>query len=142
MKYTRPTAGLDKSARQQIEGVNDNKPVAAQQVCQPLVIIESPYGGDHERNAAYARVCMLDSLERGEAPIASHLLHTQVLDDDAPAERKMGIEAGLAWYRVADKCVVYAREGITKGMLAGIARAASYGLLIEIRDEYEGEVAV
>lgn len=146
MTYKRPTDGIDKTARQQIEGANDNRPTAthtatATPAAHPLVIIESPYGGDHERNVAYARVCLLDSLERGEAPIASHLLHTQVLDDDVPAERKTGIEAGLAWYRVADKCVVYAREGITKGMRAGMARAVAYGVPIEVRDEAEGEVA-
>lgn len=144
MTYKRPTDGIDKTARQQIEGANDNSPTAATAApytAQPLVIIESPYGGDHERNIAYARVCLLDSLERGEAPIASHLLHTQVLDDDVPAERKTGIEAGLAWYRVADKCVVYAREGITKGMREGMARAVAYGVPIEMRDEAESEVA-
>src|SRR5690606_24498929 len=48
---------------------------------KPLVIIESPYSGDVERNTEYARSCLLDSLRRGEAPIASHLLHTQVLED-------------------------------------------------------------
>lgn len=141
MKYTRPTDGLDKDARLHVEGVDDNVLAAAQQERHPLVIIESPYGGDHERNTAYARVCLLDSLERGEAPIASHLLHTQVLDDDIPEQRKMGIQANLAWYRVADKCVVYAREGITKGMRAGMARAAAYGVPIEVRNEAEGEVA-
>ena len=63
------------------------------------VILESPYAGDVERNVAYARACLRDSLLRGEAPIASHLLYTQpgVLDDQIPEERQMGIDAGLAW---------------------------------------------
>lgn len=61
------------------------------------VIIESPYAGDVELNAQYARECLRDSLTRGEAPIASHLLYTQpgVLDDAVPRERALGIEAGL-----------------------------------------------
>ena len=46
-----------------------------------LVVIETPYSRDVEANTEYARACLLDSLRRGEAPIASHLLHTQVLDD-------------------------------------------------------------
>ena len=48
-----------------------------------LVIIESPYAGDIEKNVAYARDCVRDSLMRGEAPYASHLLYTQpnILDD-------------------------------------------------------------
>ena len=42
-----------------------------------LVIFESPYAGDVEANTEYARRCVRDSLMRGEAPIASHLLYTQ-----------------------------------------------------------------
>ena len=38
------------------------------------VIIESPYAGEIDKNTAYARRCMRDSLDRGEAPFASHLL--------------------------------------------------------------------
>lgn len=68
-----------------------------------LVIIESPYTGPTPEavaaNVAYARACLLDSLRRSEAPIASHLLYTQVLDDKIPEERALGIEAGLAWRR-------------------------------------------
>ncbi|GAA5542613.1 hypothetical protein [Brucella sp. NBRC 113783] len=109
---------------------NDNPPTTG----KPLVIIESPYSGDVERNTEYARACLLDSLRRGEAPIASHLLHTQVLDDLRPDERVLGIEAGLAWYRVADKCVVYGDRGISGGMIEGIERAKRYGVLVEFRN--------
>ena len=42
-----------------------------------LVILESPYAGDVAANVKYARRCVRDSLSRGEAPIASHLLYTQ-----------------------------------------------------------------
>ena len=44
-----------------------------------LMIVESPYAGDMEANTEYARdaCATLDSLMRGEAPIASHLLYTQ-----------------------------------------------------------------
>lgn len=69
------------------------------------VILESPYAGDIERNIEYARLCMKDSLMRGESPIVSHLLYTQVLNDKIPEERNMGIEAGLAWMDAADKHV-------------------------------------
>lgn len=42
-----------------------------------IVVLESPYAGDIERNTNYARDCMRDSILRGEAPIASHLIYTQ-----------------------------------------------------------------
>jgi hypothetical protein len=98
-----------------------------------LVILESPYGSDDpsivERNVAYARACMRDSLLRGEAPFASHLLYTQpgVLDDQVDVERDRGIAAGLAWGRVANATVVYADLGVTRGMKLGIARAHAEG---------------
>lgn len=100
-----------------------------------LVIIESPYAGDVEANVAYARRCVRDSLSRGEAPIASHLLYTQpgILDDDHPAERQWGIDAGLAWRRAAEASVVYTDRGISRGMEYGIAAAKEAGIPIEYR---------
>ena len=88
-----------------------------------LVIIESPYSGDVEKNTKYARECMLDSLRRGEAPYASHLLYTQVLDDTALDERHLGMEAGFAWGAKADMVAVYTDLGISEGMKFGVARA-------------------
>jgi len=82
------------------------------------VVIESPYAGDVEKNKAYARACVLDCLARGEAPIASHLLLTQVLDDDDPEQRAAGIAAGMAWHVVADLVVFYVDRGWSTGMLA------------------------
>ena len=76
------------------------------------VILESPYAGDIERNVKYARMAVRDSLSKGEAPIASHLLYTQegILKDEIPEERQWGIDAGLAWKEVAVKHVFYKTE--------------------------------
>ena len=100
-----------------------------------LVIVESPYAGDIAANVDYARVCIRDALARGEAPFASHLLYTQpaVLRDEVPAERQWGIDAGLAWYRVADAAVVYTDRGISRGMESGIAAAKAAGKPVEFR---------
>ncbi len=97
------------------------------------VIIESPYAGDVDRNLRYARRALLDCIERGEAPLASHLLYTQVLDDSDAFEREAGIEAGLVWGRVADATVVYVDHGFSKGMQEGIARAEREGRKVEFR---------
>ncbi len=85
-----------------------------------LVIIESPYAGDIETNTDYARRCMRDSLERGEAPIASHLLYTQpgILCEEVPSERQWGIDAGLAWRKGAELSAFYIDRGWSRGMLA------------------------
>jgi len=99
------------------------------------VIVESPYAGEIEENVKYARACVRDCLLRGEAPIASHLLHTQdgILRDGVPEERALGIAAGLAWAKVADAMVVYTDRGRSKGMLAAVAYAEQAGVLVEFR---------
>ena len=101
-----------------------------------LVIIESPYAGDVEKNVEYARLCVRDSLMRGESPIASHLLYTQpgILDDDIPEERQHGIDAGLAWRRVADMSAVYTDLGLTVGMEYGIKAAEEVGNEVVFRN--------
>lgn len=100
-----------------------------------LVVIESPYAGDVERNVAYARACMADSLKRGEAPIASHLLYTQpgILDDEKPEERKLGMEAGFAWNRHAQLVAAYIDLGVSKGMVTGCELAKKRGIAVEYR---------
>lgn len=88
-----------------------------------LVIVESPYAGAVEANIAYAKAAVRDCLARLEAPIASHLLLTQkgILDDQDPAQRRLGIEAGWAWYRVAEARVFYLDLGMSSGMAATLA---------------------
>ncbi len=99
------------------------------------VVLESPYAGDVERNVQYARMCLRDCILRGEAPIASHLLYTQagVLDDNVPDERKLGIEAGLEWGKLAEATVAYTDYGISRGMQYGIERAKQEGRPVEYR---------
>ncbi len=89
-----------------------------------LVIIESPYAGDVERNTEYARRAMAHSLSEGEAPFLSHLLYTQVLNDEIPGERSTGIYAGLSWGAVAEQTIVYDDYGISEGMKIGICLAS------------------
>lgn len=79
-------------------------------------IIESPLSGDFARNTRYARLCCLDSLQRGEAPYASHLLYTQMLDDRIPEHRKMGMEAGFRWAEAGDLRAFYVDLGFSGGM--------------------------
>lgn len=97
------------------------------------VVLESPYAGNVERNLRYARACLLDSLRRGEAPIASHLLYTQVLDDTVPEERALGIGAGLSWHHVADLVVFCVDIGMSRGMRDAWQFAMESGIPIEER---------
>lgn len=100
-----------------------------------LVIIESPYAGDVVGNINYARRCVRDSLLRGEDPLASHLLYTQdgILNDDIPEERNRGMQAGLNWYKVANKAVFYVDLGVSNGMIAALIIAKDLNVPIEFR---------
>lgn len=99
------------------------------------VVIESPYAGNVQANVAYAKRCVLDCLERGEAPYASHLFFTQpgILDDEDPLQRMLGIEAGLAWGEATVFVVVYIDRGISPGMRTGIQAARRRGCYIHLR---------
>ena len=99
------------------------------------VIIESPYAGNIEQNIKYARACLKDSLNRNEAPLASHLLYTQdgVLDDSIESKRMNGINAGLAWLGVADLHVFYIDYGMSKGMEYARSFSMGSGVKVEYR---------
>lgn len=101
------------------------------------VIIESPYASDDPEtqhgNVLYARHALLDCLMRGESPLASHLLYTQILDDRLSPERKLGIDAGLAWMEVADLVAFYVDRSWSKGMLDALGRARVLGKPYEAR---------
>ena len=102
-----------------------------------IVIIESPFKcatkEEAARNLEYAKAALRDSLLRGEAPFASHLLYTLVLDDSKPEERKLGMEAGFKFVHRADFTAVYDDLGISRGMHLGIDRAQDACLRIEFR---------
>lgn len=94
-----------------------------------------PYGPtDFKKAIRYAQLCVLDCLRRGEAPFASHLLYTQVLDDRELKERDIGIWSGFAWAELADVCAVYQDFGVSDGMQMGAQRAARIGVEVVYRN--------
>ena len=101
------------------------------------VIIISPYSGKTKEkikeNIAYAERCMLDSLNRGEAPFLSHLLYPRVLNDKNPDERKLGIKAGHEWFKTVNYCIVYNDLGISEGMEEDIKKADKNDIIIFYR---------
>lgn len=95
------------------------------------VILCSPYAaspnGDRATNDRYLKACMADSLARNEAPLASHALWTQFLDDADHESRQMGLDCEHAWLAHAAFVVVYTDLGVSSGMALAIAKAASFG---------------
>ena len=105
----------------------------------PLVLMESPYGADDPEtlaaNIAYAKAAFRDMVNRGEIPFASHLKYTQdgLLDDDDPAQRTLGIAAGLAEGMLTKKTAVYIDRGFSGGMLMGIKESLKVERPVELR---------
>lgn len=107
------------------------------------VVVESPFGRnldgskctpeEYARNTRYLNRALLDSLRRGEAPYASHRFYPGLLDDTDPADRELGMRAGLVWAEHAEVCVVYCDHGVTEGMSRGIAQHEARGMFIEHR---------
>lgn len=91
------------------------------------VYIASPFRGatveETRQNIVYARLCVLDCLERGESPYASHLIITQVYAE-TDALRDIGLRAGDAYRAVSDVVALYVDLGVTDGMRRAEVAAA------------------
>lgn len=98
------------------------------------VIIESPYAGDTYGNTQYLKRCLRDSIDRGEAPIASHLIYPFVLREDLKDQRNLGIQLGFEWWSAADRICFYIDKGYSSGMLAAQERATRLGIPWEERE--------
>ena len=71
------------------------------------IYVASRYAGDVEANVKAAiRYCRL-VIDRGYMPVASHLLYPQILRDDDPVERELGMLFGLALLRDCDEVWVF-----------------------------------
>ncbi len=111
----------DMRARQ-VRGIDSDGATPVHKV--PLVVcVESPLRGDIARNTLYADACMLDCLQRGEAPFLGHLLYPRVLNDADLADREQGIKAHCAWLRRSQLLAVYMDLGVSDGMQQAVALA-------------------
>lgn len=104
------------------------------------VIVESPHKGtslnERYRNKRYLDACLRDCLiNHGDAPFASHRMYAGdgALRDAEPAERDLGIRAGMAWAAKARATIVYNDLGISEGMTEGITAARKLGRAVEYR---------
>lgn len=97
------------------------------------VYVASPLSGNVRRNNNYARMCMADSLDRGEAPYLPHLLYPQVLNDDNDVHRAQGMAAGSAVLARMEALALYLDLGLSGGMASERELAKKLGMRIEER---------
>lgn len=103
--YADPTAGA--AMRQMMKEYRQLQKQHYADKNRRKVYVASRYAGNVEANVkAATRYCRL-VIDRGYMPIASHLLYPQILRDDDPAERELGMLFGLALLRDCDEVWVF-----------------------------------
>ena len=67
----------------------------------------SRYAGDVDANVAAAVTYCRHVIDEGYMPVASHLLYPQILNDNNPEERELGLLFGLSLLAVCDEMWVF-----------------------------------
>lgn len=99
------------------------------------VYICSPLRGDYENNIERAKEYSRAAAMMGCIPITPHLVFTQFLDDDNPAERDLALEMGRELVLKCDELWAFGLEHPSAGMAAEIETARDSG--IPVRDGFE-----
>jgi len=86
------------------------------------IYVASRYAGDVDANISAAITYCRRVIDEGYMPVASHLLYPQILNDNDPNERDLGLLFGLALLRMCDEVWVFGSR-ISAGMQAEIRRA-------------------
>ncbi|BAE86439.1 DUF4406 domain-containing protein [Desulfitobacterium hafniense] len=92
-----------------------------------LVYICSPFAGDIESNVRFARSACLYAANQGYATVAVHLLYPQILDDNIPTQREIGIRMGLRVMASCDELWICGSR-ISHGMSCEITEAERIGI--------------
>mgnify|MGYP002643585968 FL=1 len=71
------------------------------------IYVASRYAGDVDANVAAAVTYCRHVIDEGYMPVASHLLYPQILNDNNPEERELGLLFGLSLLAVCDEVWVF-----------------------------------
>ena len=132
--YADPTAGLAMSRVMKEYRQKQKKQFADKN--RRKIYVASKYAGDVEKNTAFAVNCCRRVIDEGCMPIDSHLLYPQMLDDNNPDEREMGLMFGLALLAVCDEVWVFGEVS------AGVAREVAEAKKLKKRIRYFEEADV
>lgn len=98
-------------------------------VWKPCVFICSPFASDIAGNVMRTIRYMRFAVVKGVIPFAPHLLYPQVLDEDDPSSRELGLFFGMVWLGKCDELWVFGRH-LSNGMAREIAKAKNRGIPI------------
>ena len=125
--YADPTAGSAVSQVMKEYRKEQRRKFAAKN--RRKIYVASKYAGDIQTNIENAIWCCRYVIDRGYMPIASHLLYPQILNDNLPRERELGLMFGLALLATCDEVWVFTSDGeISSGMAKEIEEAKRLGI--------------
>ena len=131
--YADPTAGAAMSKIMKEYRQQQKKRYADRN--RKKIYVASRYAGDVDANVKAAiGYCRL-VIDRGYMPIASHLLYPQILHDDDPAERELGMLFGLALLRDCDEVWVFGE--VSPGVAREIEEAKQLHKRIRFMEEVD-----
>ena len=131
--YADPTAGA--AMRQMMKEYRQQQKQHYADKNRKKVYVASRYAGNVEANVkAATRYCRL-VIDRGYMPVASHLLYPQILRDDDPAERELGMLFGLALLRDCDEVWVFGE--VSPGVAREIEEAKQLHKRIRFMEEVD-----
>lgn len=82
---------------------------------RPLVYVASAYSGDVTTNTEKAKQYCRFAMEQGQIPLAPHLIFSQFMNDDDPAERELAIFMDVILIGKCDELWVFG-DSISEGM--------------------------
>lgn len=103
--YSDPTAGAAMSRIMKEYRQQQKKRYADKN--RRKVYVASRYAGDVDANVAAVVTYCRHVIDEGYMPVASHLLYPQILNDNNPEERELGLLFGLSLLAVCDEVWVF-----------------------------------
>ena len=131
--YADPTAGA--AMRQMMKEYRQQQKQHYADKNRRKVYVASRYAGNVEANVKAATRYCRQVIDRGYMPIASHLLYPQILRDDDPAERELGMLFGLALLRDCDEVWVFGE--VSPGVAREIEEAKQLHKRIRFMEEVD-----
>ena len=104
-----------------------------------LIYVASPYKGDIEKNIEYAKQACRYVLNQGNAFFCPHLLYPQILDDNNPEERRLGINIGKEFLAKCDELWAFGGH-ISHGMFEEIEFAREIGIPVKRVIQFDFEI--
>lgn len=101
-------------------------------ICSPFRPTGRNPEAERMRNVDRARQACRMAIDEGLLPLAPHLYFTQMLDDEKPIERVLGMSYGSMWLDEADEMWVIGPD-ITEGMKTELKYARQRKIPIKMK---------